>query len=75
MSGFERLEHDAVIFVNPNSPTGVYCESMHDIVKKISQSGNPSSNCRMIWVDETQIPYINYIPNAKSMEQFCSFNS
>ena len=65
----QALEHDAVIFVNPNSPTGVYCESMYDIVKKISQSENPSSNCRMIWVDET---YINYIPNAKSLEQFCS---
>lgn len=65
----QALEHDAVIFVNPNSPTGVYCEFMSDIVKEISISRNSSSNCKMIWVDET---YINYIPNANSLEQLCS---
>jgi histidinol-phosphate/aromatic aminotransferase/cobyric acid decarboxylase-like protein/ribosomal protein S18 acetylase RimI-like enzyme len=65
----QSLEHDAVIFVNPNSPTGVYCESMSQIVKKIGQSGNPSSKCKMIWIDET---YINYISNANSLELLSS---
>ena len=64
----QALEHDAVIFVNPNSPTGAYCDSMPKIVKKIAQSRNASSKCKMIWVDET---YINYISDAKSLEQMC----
>ena len=61
----QAKEHDAVIFVNPNSPTGVYCDSMLDIVKQIGQSATPSSKCKMIWIDET---YINYVPTATSLE-------
>ena len=29
-------EHDAVILVNPNSPTGVYCEGMEGIIRGLS---------------------------------------
>ncbi|MGB0950668.1 MAG: pyridoxal phosphate-dependent aminotransferase, partial [Poseidonia sp.] len=65
----QACEHDAVILVNPNSPTGVYCEAMDDIVSKIARSNNPDSKCRMIWVDET---YINYLPNAVSLEPLCA---
>ena len=65
----QAIEHDAVIFVNPNSPTGVYCEEMSDIVQKIAKSKNSKSNCKMIWVDET---YINYLPDAESLERLCS---
>ena len=61
----QACEHDAVIFVNPNSPTGVYCESMADVVGNIAHSQNPDSACKMIWVDET---YINYLPDAVSLE-------
>lgn len=61
----QAMEHDAVIFVNPNSPTGVYCDSMLDIVEQIGRSATPSSKCKMIWVDET---YINYVPTATSLE-------
>ena len=42
----QAREHDAVILVNPNSPTGVYCESMDDIVSRIARSNNPDSNAR-----------------------------
>lgn len=65
----QACEHDAVIFVNPNSPTGVYCDSMGDIVKQIACSQNPNSMCKMIWVDET---YINYLPDAVSLEAMCT---
>ena len=41
----QACEHDAVILVNPNSPTGVYCEAMDDIVSKIARSRNPDSKC------------------------------
>ena len=64
----QAREHDAVILVNPNSPTGVYCESMADIVSSIARSNNPGSQCKMIWVDET---YINYLPDAVSLEPLC----
>ena len=65
----QACEHDAVIFVNPNSPTGVYCESMADVVSAIAHSQNPDSACKMIWVDET---YINYLPDAVSLEAMCA---
>ena len=61
----QAKEHDAVILVNPNSPTGVHCERMESIVKSIAASCDSSSACKMIWVDET---YINYLPEAKSLE-------
>ena len=64
----QASEHDAVIFVNPNSPTGVYCEEMSEIVQKIAKSRNSNSICEMIWIDET---YINYLPNAESLEPLC----
>tara|TARA_Y100001958_G_C21239829_1_gene567190 strand:- start:863 stop:2560 length:1698 start_codon:yes stop_codon:yes gene_type:complete len=65
----QACEHDAVILVNPNSPTGVYCEAMDAIVSRIAHSNNPDSKCRMIWVDET---YINYLPDAVSLEPLCA---
>jgi len=65
----QACEHDAVILVNPNSPTGVYCEAMDDIVSRIAHSRNPNSKCKMIWVDET---YINYLPDAVSLEPLCA---
>ena len=65
----QACEHDAVILVNPNSPTGVYCEAMDRIVSRIAHSNNPDSKCKMIWVDET---YINYLPHAVSLEPLCS---
>ena len=64
----QACEHDAVILVNPNSPTGVYCEAMKDIVSRIAHSRNSDSKCKMIWVDET---YINYLPDAVSLEPLC----
>jgi len=51
--------------VNPNSPTGVFCEEMEDIVRRIQDESQSPSRCKMIWVDET---YIDYLPNAKSLE-------
>lgn len=57
--------HDAVIFVNPNSPTGVYCEEMSDIVRRIQDESESPTRCKMIWVDET---YIDYMPDAQSLE-------
>ena len=65
----QACEHDAVILVNPNSPTGVYCEAMDDMVSRIAHSRNPNSKCKMIWVDET---YINYLPDAVSLEPLCA---
>jgi len=64
----QACEHDAVILVNPNSPTGVYCEAMDGIVSRIAHSNHPDSKCKMIWVDET---YINYLPDAVSLEPLC----
>ena len=65
----QACEHDAVILVNPNSPTGVYCQAMDDIVSRIAHSRNPNSTCKTVWVDET---YINYLPDAVSLETLCS---
>ena len=65
----QACDHDAVILVNPNSPTGVYCEAMDDMVSRIAHSRNPNSKCKMIWVDET---YINYLPDAVSLEPLCA---
>ena len=61
----QARQHDAVIMVNPNSPTGVFCEEMEDIVRRIQDESQSPSRCKMIWVDET---YIDYLPNAKSLE-------
>lgn len=61
----QARQHDAVIFVNPNSPTGVYCDEMSEIVHRIQDETESPSRCRMLWVDET---YIDYLPNAQSLE-------
>lgn len=61
----QSRQHDAVIFVNPNSPTGVYCEEMSEIVHRIQDESESPTRCKMIWVDET---YIDYVPSAQSLE-------
>jgi histidinol-phosphate/aromatic aminotransferase/cobyric acid decarboxylase-like protein/predicted GNAT family N-acyltransferase len=61
----QARQHDAVIFVNPNSPTGVYCDEMSEIVHRIQDETESPSQCKMIWVDET---YIDYLPDAQSLE-------
>tara|TARA_B100000459_G_scaffold147535_1_gene118351 strand:+ start:1585 stop:3276 length:1692 start_codon:yes stop_codon:yes gene_type:complete len=61
----QARQHDAVLLVNPNSPTGVYCDTLGDIVHRIQDESQSSTRCRMIWVDET---YIDYIPEALSLE-------
>ena len=61
----QSRKHDAVIFVNPNSPTGVYCEEMSEIVHRIQDESESPTRCKMIWVDET---YIDYVPSAQSLE-------
>ena len=60
--------HDAIILVNPNSPTGVYSDIIHQVVSEIN---NPDikSECKFIWVDET---YIDYIEDAESLEPLVS---
>jgi histidinol-phosphate/aromatic aminotransferase/cobyric acid decarboxylase-like protein/GNAT superfamily N-acetyltransferase len=63
----QARQHDAVIFVNPNSPTGVYCEEMNEIMFRIQDEQESPTRCKMIWVDET---YIDYLPNAQSLEAF-----
>ena len=63
--------HDAVILVNPNSPTGVYCDNMGEIVQRIQDESESPTQCKMIWVDET---YIDYIPQAKSLESLVAKN-
>ena len=62
----QSRQHDAVILVNPNSPTGVYCEKMEDIVRRIQDESESPTLCKMIWVDET---YIDYLPDAQSLER------
>eukprot|EP00979_Chaetoceros_neogracilis_P017662 scaffold10261_cov269-Chaetoceros_neogracile.AAC.4 len=52
----ESRKHDAVIFVNPNSPTGVYSHEMRGIVQEIVEGG---SQCKTIWIDETHIEYLH----------------
>ena len=54
----QSRQHDAVILVNPNSPTGVYCEKMEDIVRRIQDESESPTLCKMIWVDETYIDYL-----------------
>jgi histidinol-phosphate/aromatic aminotransferase/cobyric acid decarboxylase-like protein len=61
----QARQHDAVVFVNPNSPTGVYCDEMSDIVRRIQDETESPSRCKLIWVDET---YIDYLPDAQSLE-------
>ena len=64
---FVRLarQHDAVIMVNPNSPTGIYHHDLANVVDRILSCDKSQSECKMIWVDET---YIDYVPEAKSLE-------
>lgn len=62
----QSRQHDAVILINPNSPTGVYCEKMEDIVRRIQDESESPTLCKMIWVDET---YIDYLPDAQSLER------
>lgn len=61
--------HDAVIIVNPNSPTGVYNANLNSAVGDILDQENGESNCKMIWVDET---YIEYVDDAVSLEKLTS---
>ena len=65
----ESRNHDAVIFVNPNSPTGVYCREMGEIVKSILKVGEGESNCKTVWIDET---YIEYVRDGDSLESLTS---
>ena len=62
-------EHDAVIIVNPNSPTGVYDSNMGEMIKHILSREKNDSSCKMIWVDET---YIEYVQDAVSLESLTS---
>lgn len=61
----QARQHDAVILVNPNSPTGVYCDNLGELVQRIQDESESPTQCKMIWVDET---YIDYIPEAQSLE-------
>ncbi|DAC65126.1 TPA: aminotransferase class I/II-fold pyridoxal phosphate-dependent enzyme [Candidatus Thalassarchaeaceae archaeon] len=61
-------EHDAVILVNPNSPTGVYSDAIKNIVLEINDT-DFSSKCKFIWVDET---YIDYVDESESLEGLVS---
>ena len=67
----QARQHDAVILVNPNSPTGVYCSKMSKIVHQIQDESISPTRCKMIWVDET---YIDYIPEAQSLESLVDTN-
>ena len=67
----QARQHDAVILVNPNSPTGVYCSKMSKIVHQIQDESDSPTRCKMIWVDET---YIDYIPEAQSLESLVDTN-
>ena len=67
----QARQHDAVILVNPNSPTGVYCNKMSEIVHQIQDESKSPTQCKMIWVDET---YIDYIPEAQSLEALVDTN-
>ena len=62
-------QHDAVIMVNPNSPTGVYTPDLAAMVTRILDNAENISNCKMIWVDET---YIEYVNDASSLESLTS---
>ena len=62
-------QHDAVIIVNPNSPTGVYNSNLGEMIATILDSKDGKSNCKLIWVDET---YIEYVSDAVSLEPLTS---
>ena len=62
-------EHDAVIIVNPNSPTGVYDSNVSEMITHILSQKESKTNCKMIWVDET---YIEYVEDAVSLESLTS---
>ena len=62
-------EHDAVIIVNPNSPTGVYDSNVSEMITHILSQKENKTNCKMIWVDET---YIEYVEDAVSLESLTS---
>ena len=62
-------QHDAVIIVNPNSPTGVYTPDLAAMVTRILDNAENISHCKMIWVDET---YIEYVDDASSLESLTS---
>ena len=64
-------QHDAVIVVNPNSPTGVYCDNLHQAISDILSTNKGQSSCRLIWVDET---YIEYVNDAVSLESLASLH-
>jgi len=59
---------DAIILVNPNSPTGVYSNEIKYIIEELNNS-KTKSKCSMIWIDET---YIDYIEDSISMESLVS---
>ena len=62
-------DHDAVIIVNPNSPTGVYDSNISEMITHILSQEENKSKCKMIWVDET---YIEYVKDAVSLESLTS---
>lgn len=61
--------HDAVIIVNPNSPTGVYNDKLSSAIDRILSNKFSKTQCKMIWVDET---YIEYVEGAESLEGLTS---
>jgi histidinol-phosphate/aromatic aminotransferase/cobyric acid decarboxylase-like protein len=59
-----KPDHDLVVIVNPNSPTGVYIpkEDMEKMLAHISHS-------TLVWIDET---YVEYAGSDRSLEAFAS---
>ena len=61
----QACHHDALIVVNPNSPTGQYSRDLPLLLERMFAHAKEPPRCRFVWVDET---YVDYVPTAVSLE-------
>lgn len=58
-------QHDALVVVNPNSPTGQHASDLSLLLARMYSHTLARQRCRFVWVDET---YIDYVAEATSLE-------
>lgn len=61
----QACHHDALVVVNPNSPTGQYTHDLTTLLARLYTHAPTQQRCQFVWVDET---YIEYVEGATSLE-------
>tara|TARA_B100000609_G_scaffold178047_1_gene156970 strand:- start:251 stop:2071 length:1821 start_codon:yes stop_codon:yes gene_type:complete len=61
----QACQHDALLLVNPNSPTGQHSSELPGLLDRMYSRSTAAQRCQLVWVDET---YVDYVSTAASLE-------